>query len=121
MQAAEKAPPAASSREEMIESVARQLDGLGYRVFTRGGVGGRAEPVPVNGHVPDLRARGFDGVILVAVETAESLFSPESEERWRAFGRSYFAFHVVVPGGVAAEARRLARTRDVRVDRFWLF
>jgi hypothetical protein len=121
VQAAESVTQAASGRDEMIESVARQLDALGYRVFARGGVGGRAEPVPVNGHVPDLRARGFDGIILVAVETAESLFTSESEERWRAFGRSYFSFHVVVPGGVAAEARRLARTRDVRVDRFWLF
>lgn len=110
------------TREQMIEGTARELYRSGYTwVYTRGGLGGRDEPVPVNGHVPDIKARWADNTILYCVEDADTLHGEESEARWKAFGSSYFTFEVVCPAEIVQEARLLARARGIRVNRFWTY
>lgn len=113
--------PAPLTRDEIAEGTARQLEVDGFRVLARGGLGGRDEPVPVNGYVPDLKARWADEMVLVACETPETLHTEESEQRWKAFGRGYYYFEVALPGAIVGEARLLARARGVRVNRFWVY
>lgn len=113
--------PRGFTREQILEATARQLEAEGFRVMALGGWGGREEPVPVNGQVPDLKAKWSDEVVLVVVETPETLHDEASEARWKAFGRSYFTFEVALPGAILGEARLLARARGVRVNRFWVY
>ncbi len=113
--------PRGLSREQILEATARQLEAEGFRVMAVGGWGGREAPVPVNDQIPDLKAKWSDEVVLVVVETPESLHDEASEARWKAFGRSYFTFEVALPGAILGEARLLARARGVRVNRFWVY
>lgn len=109
------------SKRSMVQATVAELETNGYRVAVAGGLGGRPEPIPVNGFCPDLRAGKFDEIILVAVETSETLHSPESEQRWRAFGQSYLRFEVACAASLASEARELAHRRGVRVHRYWIY
>lgn len=121
MAQAAAAEGAGITRQEMIEATAAQLEARAYRVSVRGGQGGRPEPAPVNGQVPDVRGRWVDQVILVAVEDAETLHTEETRRRWRAFGNSYLRFEVACPVALASEARELARRYGVRVHRYWIY
>lgn len=121
MSAAAAPSRSAMTTEGMTEATARQFEALACRVSTRGGLGGRPEPVPTNGYVPDVRARWVDHTILVAVETGDTLHTLESEARWQAFGRSYLRFEVACPAAIVGEARELARRRGVRVHRYWVY
>lgn len=109
------------TRDEMIESTACQLEALAFRVTTRDGIGGRQQPVPTNGFVPDVRGRWVDTVVLVRAETPETLHTQDSEDHWEAFGRSYLRFEVACPAAIVGEARELARRRGVRVHRYWVY
>lgn len=110
-------------REAMIDATCHHLVHEGFiRIQTRAGLAGYPETVKVNGFAPDIRARTWtdDQVILVA-EDADSIDTDESAARWKALGRGYLAFEVILPGAILEEARSLAKRRDVRVQRYWVF
>jgi len=112
------------TREQMVEGMCQEFERGRYhiyRVYARDELGGREEPIPVNGHVPDVKARFADKVILICVEDADTLHGEESEARWKAFGSGGFSFEVACPAELMQEARLLARARGVRVNRFWTF
>lgn len=121
VQAAESESIPGVAGASMLLATVEDLESKGYRTAVLGGLEGRPEPIPVNGTFPDIRARKHDEVLLVVVESPETLHTPESERRWRAFGMSYLRFEVACGADLVAEARELAHRRGVRVHRYWVY
>lgn len=76
-------------------------------------------PEQVNGFTPDLSAISIRKLVICRVATNDSINDDNVLEQWEAFSRSSFEFHIIVPKGFLAEAKELAKSNEITVNKFW--
>jgi hypothetical protein len=77
------------------------------------------QPSIVNGHIPDLSAVKNGLVVICEVETNDSINDHSTIQQWKAFDRSSYEFHVVVPKSALEDAQDMARRNGITVNKFW--
>jgi hypothetical protein len=113
-------PSIASLHSRMVYDQAMELTRLGYvdvRADDIGWPGGT--PAMIGGHVPDVTARGRRGLLVVEVETCDTITLAQTRSQWTAFSSTPGTFRVLVPTSCLAAAKRQAYLWRIRVDEWW--
>lgn len=76
-------------------------------------------PAKVGGFTPDLSAVYDDQTTLCEVVTSELLNETQTIEKWRAFGRSGFEFHMIIPKSTLNEVKEFTKNNGINVDKYW--
>lgn len=79
-------------------------------------------PDRVGAHIPELWARKDKRTIIMAVETCQSIDSPDAHYRFKDFSRPEdVEFHVAIPEKCKIRAKEMAEKWGITVDKFWVF
>lgn len=73
----------------------------------------------VFGHIPDVMAQKNGRITICEVETNDSLIDSSTIAQWKAFDRSGYEFHVVVPHSGLELAKAIATQNSISVDFYW--
>ena len=116
---------------EMMKTVLKEFPKQGFTNM-RANVENMTAPEEINGYAPDLTCNREDmqqGLVILEVETCNTMTQEHSEEKWRAFHEKAKKvtgeFHLAVPkfcngnSGRTLASQRLERVR-IKVDRLWV-
>lgn len=79
----------------------------------------QGQPDKVGGYTPDLSAVLDHKTTICRVETNDSINDTETIEQWKAFGRSVFEFHLIVPKSALSQVKEIAKHNRITVDKYW--
>jgi hypothetical protein len=77
------------------------------------------QPERVGGYTPDMSAVFDHKTTICMVETNDSMKEFHTIEQWRAFAKSAFEFHVIVPKNALSDAKEKAKINRINVDKYW--
>jgi hypothetical protein len=77
------------------------------------------QPTKVGGYIPDLSAVFDDNTTLCEVVTGTSMNEPNLIEKWRAFTRSGYEFHMIIPKTALNEVKEFVRSNGITVNKYW--
>ena len=75
------------------------------------------KPVEVGGVRPDIILRSPDGkktLLVIEVETADTINETQAAERWKPISTAAPAFQLVIPKGNLPRAKRFCRRLDIK-------
>ena len=76
-------------------------------------------PNEVNDYIPDVSAVKNGATVICEAETADSLYEQHTINQWKAFSKSAYEFHVVVPLSALNEAKKMAVQNNITVNNWW--
>ncbi|MFN0151395.1 MAG: hypothetical protein ACKVU1_11895 [bacterium] len=79
----ERSAPLQVRHDRMVAILAREYAAKGYRVSAE--LEGFPAPEPIEGAVPDIRAEADGRIVVIEVETSDTLFGSEYEAEHKAF------------------------------------
>lgn len=79
----------------------------------------QGKPDQVGGYTPDLSAVSNYKTIICKVETNASINENFSIQQWKAFSKSNYEFHLIVPKSVLNDVKEIAKMNGVTVDKYW--
>jgi hypothetical protein len=77
------------------------------------------QPTKVSGYTPDLSAVFDDSTTLCEVVTSTSMNEPNMIEKWRAFTRSGYEFHMIIPRTTLNEVKEFVKSNGITVNKYW--
>jgi hypothetical protein len=76
-------------------------------------------PNQVNGYIPDIYAEKNNATVVCEAETIDSINESSTIDQWKAFSKSTYKFHVVVPMSMLDDAKKMAAQNNINVDFWW--
>ncbi len=104
----------------LIFSIVRKLLSEGYKVSADHIGYPNGKPEPYEGNIPDVIAKKDDEEIIVEAETNESLKEATTKAQWVVLSaKPNTTFWIIIPENSLADAKKLAKESNIKVDRFW--
>ena len=79
----------------------------------------KSQPDQINGYTPDLSADLNGKTTICEVETSDSINDTSAVEKWKAFDNSGHLFHLIVPHNAFHDAKEIARSNRISIDKYW--
>ena len=79
----------------------------------------KSQPNQINGYTPDLSAVLNGRTTICEVETNDSINDTSAVEKWKAFANSGNLFHLIVPNNIFDNAKEIARSNRISIDKYW--
>lgn len=106
--------------ETLIKEMVTSYESQDYYNIKADHIGHKnGRPDEVNGYIPDIYAEKNNAVVLCEAKTTDSIYVPHTIEQWKAFSKSTYKFHVVVPMSVLDDAKKIAAQHNITVDFWW--
>jgi hypothetical protein len=77
------------------------------------------QPDKVGSFTPDLSAVLNNKTTICNIETKNSIHDTETIEKWKAFDRSNYIFHLIIPNTTLTEVKDIAKSNGITVDKYW--
>lgn len=78
------------------------------------------QPAMIAGYTPDMSAElNQKTVICEVVAAGDSINDDLTIEKWKAFDRSGYNFHLIVPNNFFDEVKQMAKCNGITIDKYW--